>query len=367
MKSVQLAAWLLITALVIYLLIIAKHLLIPLIVAISIWYLINTLAGYFQQIHLLGFRVPSTLSFFFAAITIIALFAFSINIILENAEMMVAAAPRYEQTLDRVIAQMLTWMDFEETPSLAKLLDQIDLRPLIVSLGAGISNFAGRLVLIIIYIIFLLLEQRYFKLKFQAFFSHPEQYRKGVRILERINTSIQTYITVKTFVSFLTAMLSYIGMRIIGLDFAAFWAFIIFLMNFIPSIGSIMATAFVALFALLQFEDVSHLFLTLLVVGSVQLAIGNYLDPRLMGKSLNISPLIVILSLALWGSIWGVIGMALSVPIMVSIMIILSQFPQTAALAVFLSQDGRILELDSTIDSKRVAEAGKELEETEQP
>ncbi len=363
MKSVQLAAWLLITSLVIYLLIIAKHLIIPLIVAISIWYLINTLAGYFQNIRILNIALPRSLSFLFAAVTIIAVFAFSINIILDNAEKMVAAAPRYEQTLDLVIADALSWMDFEETPSLARLLRQIDLRPLVVSLGAGISNFAGQLVLIIIYIIFLLLEQRFFKLKFQAFFSHPEQYRKGMRILERINTSIQTYITVKTFVSFLTATLSYIGMRIIGLDFAAFWAFLIFLMNFIPSIGSITATALVSLFALLQFEDLSHFFLALLVVGSVQLAIGNYLDPRLMGKSLNISPLIVILSLALWGSIWGVIGMALSVPIMVSIMIILSQFPQTAALAVLLSQDGRILELESTLDPRKVSE--KELEERE--
>jgi len=356
MKSIQLASWLLITSLVIYLLIIAKHLIIPLIVAISIWYLINTLAGYFQNIRVLGRRVPRMLSFIFAAITIIAIFAFCINIILENAEKMVAAAPRYEQTLDMVIADLLSWLDFDETPSLAKLLNEIDLRPLIVSVGASISNFAGQLILIIIYIIFLLLEQRFFKRKFQAFFSQPGQYRKGVRILERINTSIQTYITVKTFVSFLTASLSYIGMYFIGLDFAAFWAFLIFLMNFIPSIGSILATALISLFALLQFEDLSYFFLTLLVVGSVQLAMGNYLDPRLMGKSLNISPLIVILSLALWGSIWGVIGMALSVPIMVSVMIVLSQFPQTAALSVLLSQDGRILELDTTVNSDQVVE-----------
>lgn len=352
MKSFQLAAWFVMVALLVYLLVIGKQLIIPLVVAISIWFLINTIAEYIQRLPTGSFQLPRWFTFLAAAVVIIAVFALSIDIILANAEKMVLAMPRYEEILDNLIADILSLLEIKETPSLAKLLDQIDLRPVIVNLGAGISNIAGKLILIIIYVIFLLLEQRSFYLKFQAFFSKPERYQQGLRIMDRINTSIKIYLSVKTFVSLLTGGFSYIVMWLVGLDFAAFWAFLIFLLNFIPSIGSIIATGLVSLFALLQFQDLSEFLLILFLVGGIQLAIGNYLDPRLMGKSLNMSPLVVLLSLALWGSIWGVIGMVLSVPLMVIIMIILAQFPATMPIAILLSQDGRILEWDERMDRR---------------
>lgn len=352
-----------ITALVIVVLIIAKQLLIPLAVAISIWFLINTIADYFMKAEGVGIKVPRWLSLMAAAVVMIGIFAFSINIIMANAEKMVEAAPEYEQTLDKLIAQLLSWMDFEETPSLARLLDQIDIRPIVVNLGASISNLAGKLVLIIIYVIFLLLEQQSFEKKFEAFFSNPVQYQRGVQILGRINHSVKIYLTVKTFASFLTGGVSYLALKWIGVDFAAFWAFLIFLLNYIPSIGSIIATGLVALFALLQFQGFTQFFITLIVIGGIQLAIGNYLDPRMMGKSLNISPLVVLLSLALWGAIWGVIGMVLSVPLMVILMIILSQFQHTIPLAVMLSQNGRILEWEEHLQKRKRKKEARAKEE----
>jgi AI-2 transport protein TqsA len=363
MKSIELAAWLLITALFVVLLIIAKQLLIPLAVAVSIWFLINTIADYFKKVEVLGIKIPRWLSFMAAAVTMIGIFAFSINIIMANVEKMVEATPAYERTFNLLISELLSWMDLEETPSLAKLLEQIDIRRIIVNLGASISNIAGKLVLIIIYVIFLLLEQQSFEKKYEAFFSNPVQYQRGMQILERINDSVKTYLTVKTFASFLTGGLSYLGLKLIGVDFAAFWAFLIFLLNFIPSIGSIIATGLVGLFALLQFQAFPQFFITLIVIGGIQLAIGNYLDPRMMGKSLNISPLVVLLSLALWGSIWGVIGMVLSVPLMVILMIILSQFQQTMPLAVLLSQNGRILEWEEHLEKRKRKKREKEIEE----
>ncbi len=343
MKSLQIAAWFIVAALIIYVLIVAKQLIIPLVIAISIWFLINTIATYFDRIRIGRIRMPHFLSLLAATILIIAALAGSVDIILRTMDKMLAAAPAYEQTLDRFIQDVVANLPFEETPSLARLLDQIDIRKLVISVGGALSNFASKMVLIIIYIIFLLLEERFFPLKFRAFFPSEGRYRLGLRIRERISGSVRTYITVKTFVSLLTGGLSYLILRFLGIDFAEFWAFFIFLMNFIPSIGSLVATGLVSLFALLQFESGSMLFLTLIGIGTIQLVVGSYLDPRLLGRSLNISPLVVLLSLALWGSIWGIIGMVLSVPLMVMLMIILAQFPATAPLAVLLSQNGQIL------------------------
>ena len=172
----------------------------------------------------------------------------------------------------------------------------------------------------------------------------PEaEHREEVRsVLHRMQEQIQTYVAIKTFTSVLTGVLSYIILLIVGVDFAAFWGFIIFLLNYIPTVGSLLATLFPALLALIQFPTPVPFFIVLGGIGFLQFLIGNVLEPRLTGASLNISPLVVILSLALWGSIWGIVGMFLCVPLTVIAMIILSYFERTRPIAILLSGNGRI-------------------------
>lgn len=131
-------------------------------------------------------------------------------------------------------------------------------------------------------------------------------------------------------------------MLIIGVDFAFFWAFLIFILNYIPTVGSLIATIFPAMIALVQFNSFSPFVLVLVLIGSIQLLVGNVLEPKIMGSSLNISSLVVLLSLAFWGSIWGVVGMILSVPITVMMIIVMSHFPGTKNIAIMLSANGKI-------------------------
>ena len=123
---------------------------------------------------------------------------------------------------------------------------------------------------------------------------------------------------------------------------AIFWAFLIFLLNFIPTIGSLLATLFPVIFSLLQFGDFSIALIILFVVGSIQVIIGNFIEPKWMGNSMNISPLVSILSLMFWGLIWGTTGMIVSVPFTVVIIIILSEIEYTRPLAILLSEKGDI-------------------------
>lgn len=126
----------------------------------------------------------------------------------------------------------------------------------------------------------------------------------------------------------------------IGVDYAEFWALIIFLLNYIPTIGSMLAVLFPSMLAIVQFGTVLHPVLTLCLLGGVQFAIGNLIEPRLMGRSLNLSPLVIMLALTFWGAIWGITGMLLCVPITVILMIIFSEFKQTRPIAIMLSADG---------------------------
>jgi len=161
-------------------------------------------------------------------------------------------------------------------------------------------------------------------------------------IIDHIKKDIKTYFVIKTLISLATGITSYIIFISFGVDFALFWAFLIFLLNYIPTIGSIIAVIFPVIFSLLQFESWTiTIFLGIFLTGT-QMFYGNFLEPKLQGNRLNLSPLIIIFSLLFWGQIWGVVGMLLCVPIMVMINIVLAHIPATRPIAILLSEQGNV-------------------------
>ncbi len=142
--------------------------------------------------------------------------------------------------------------------------------------------------------------------------------------------------------SLTTAFASWFIMKSVGLDFSEFWALLIFFSQFYSNIGSIIATIFPALLALIQFESWLPFIIVTSGIVLVQFIVGNILEPRFLSNSLNLSPLVILVSLALWGAIWGILGMFLAVPITVMVMIIAAHFKSSRPLAILLSQDGCI-------------------------
>ena len=162
------------------------------------------------------------------------------------------------------------------------------------------------------------------------------------KLTEQIYRSTNQYVTLKTYVSLLTGGFSYIILLLYGVDYAFLWAFIIFLLNFIPYIGSFIATFLPSIFAIVQFGTIWYFIWIFGSIQVVQLIVGNYIEPRVMGKSLNLSPLVVVITLSFWGYVWGLLGMFLSVPITSIMLIIMAQFPSTRSVAVILSENGEI-------------------------
>ena len=149
----------------------------------------------------------------------------------------------------------------------------------------------------------------------------------------------------------MTGIISYIIMWLFSLDYAIIWAILIFILNYIPNIGSIIAVIFPVIMGLLQFGDLTTVGGLTAALGVVQLAIGNFIEPRLMGNQLNISSFVVLVALGVFGSIWGIAGMFLSVPLTVVIMIILSHFDTTRFIAVMLSGDGIVYGVEAAADA----------------
>ena len=341
-KALNIVIFLMAIILVGWLLIIGRDLLIPLILALIVWYLLDTLAKGLQSFRLGNFGVSYPIALGCAFLVMIAAIILVINMVAANAVELAAQADDYEENiktkLQGLIAMISPHFDF----GLEQLSDLLSPQKLVSWTTGVISSLASSLTLIIIYLLFLFLEQSVFEKKFSALFGDDEKLKKAHEIRTEIMTKIRVYLSVKTLVSVMTGLLSWGLLAWIGVDFAVFWGFIIFLLNYIPTIGSLLGVVFPAILSLVQFDSSWQFFVVVAVLGSAQFSIGNILEPRLMGSSLNLSGLVIMLALAIWGGIWGITGMILSVPITVVIMIICAQFPASRPFAVLLSGKGAV-------------------------
>lgn len=344
MKVLNFTASAVLVTLVFYLLVVGESLLLPLVIAIALWYLINTLARGFSRIEVAGFKFPMPVCLGASLLTFLLLIWALINFLSASADDVLDVAPIYQENLTRRL-ESVPFIDFAafEERSLSELItDWIDIPSYATSIA---SSFAGILAnggLILIYLGFLFLEQGHFSNKISALVSNPDREDEAHRIITRIRDDIQKYISIKMFTSSLTGILSFTFLFTVGVDFAAVWGLLIFLLNFIPTVGSIVATIFPALIALAQSDGYTLFVLVLLGIGALQICIGNILEPRLMGSSFNLSPVVILLNLALWNAIWGIPGMFLCVPFLIIVAIVLSHFPQTRPVAIMLSSDGNL-------------------------
>ncbi|MAS59967.1 MAG: permease [Gammaproteobacteria bacterium] len=344
MKVLNFTASAVLVTLVFYLLVVGESLLLPLVIAIALWYLINTLARGFSRIEVAGFKFPMPVCLGASLLTFLLLIWALVNFLSASADDVLDVAPIYQENLTRRL-ESVPFIDFAafEERSLSELITAwIDIPSYATSIA---SSFAGILAnggLILIYLGFLFLEQGHFSNKISALVSNPDREDEAHRIITRIRDDIQKYISIKMFTSSLTGILSFTFLSTVGVDFAAVWGLLIFLLNFIPTVGSIVATIFPALIALAQSDGYTLFVLVLLGIGALQICIGNILEPRLMGSSFNLSPVVILLNLALWNAIWGIPGMFLCVPFLIIVAIVLSHFPQTRPVAIMLSSDGNL-------------------------
>ncbi len=341
-RIVAFASSIIVVALTFVLLIEGRDLLIPIAVAIMIWYLLNALARGFHALPLGTRHLPNWLAMALAIVTVLIGLALVAELISGNIAQVSDAAPGYQANIEVLITKVSSGFGFEEPPDFAAVFQQVNLRTLAGGFAAAAASFAGNFGIVLVYVLFLLFEQKGFNKKMRALFPDPARREEVRSLLHRIQEHIQTYVAIKTMTSLLTGFVSYAVLKVVGVDFAEFWGFIIFLLNYIPTVGSLLGIIFPTLLALIQFPTLQPFLIVLVGLGIVQFLIGNVLEPRLTGSSLNISPLVVILSLALWGTVWGIVGMFLCVPLTVISMIILSHFDRTRPIAILLSGDGHL-------------------------
>lgn len=343
MTVFRLAAWLISIGLILTLIVVGKSYLVPICVALVFWYLVNALNNKFRQLPVVGRHLPNALTLGMSLVFIgLSLYAIS-DMIVNTVNGFILESGVYLPKLEAQIARVYTGFGIDRPPpSIGDLEIGKQLLGNLALVLSGVTSAAKAIALVLLYVLFFLIEQNSFPKKMAALGLDAPGGTRFTYVLSEINRAMRTYLGVKTLTSIITAVLCYVIFWFIDLDYALFWAFLIFLFNFIPTIGSITATALPALLSLVQYDTLTPFLILVTGVTVIQILIGNILEPRLMGSSLNISPLVVVLTLILWSMLWGIVGMLLSVPITVAIIIICGQFPQTRPIAILLSRNGTV-------------------------
>ena len=331
----------------IFILWIGRSIFIPLLFAAFLWYLLNAISVYYRKIMpcykttsgscKIPNRIYSVLSHVLSFATVsgvIYLFATQIKPMLIE---LYHATPVLQQKLfvfSNFLSDKIGFdIDINLIPNLPQIAGYV---------GSSLAGLATSTGMVLIYLIFMFVEQSSFNKKINAMPLSKIKSKKLRFILNSVDENMKKYLFTKTFISAATGLSSYILLSIIGLEYASVWAFIIFILNYIPTIGSILACAMPIAYALIS-GDTWHLALfTAISLTGLEIIFGNIIDPKLTGKTLNISTLAILINLVFWGMIWGLAGMFFSVPILAAIYITTAQFESTRWIATLLSSDGTI-------------------------
>jgi predicted PurR-regulated permease PerM len=294
--------------------------------------------------------MPGWLALPIALILVLSLTALTMFVVVTNVGAMAADYALYEARFNMILAQAHAALGLSGAPpTLANLIARLDPTRVAAELGQGLQAFASDAIFILIYLGFLFPAGAVMSKKLSFIFGRGAEREAARGVFNRIRESMERYLWVQTVVSLIITGLTYGTLLGFGVQNALFWSFVIFFLNYIPTIGSIAASVLVFAVALVQFPNLATVAGVTLIVSAWQFLIGNFLQPRMTGDSLNLSAIVVLLALAIWGLIWGIAGAFLAAPLTVMLMIVLAQFRSTLWIAILLSADGKPTPRESTL------------------
>jgi AI-2 transport protein TqsA len=299
-----------------------REVMIPFVLAIFITMVVSPVVDF----QVLRWRLPSWIAISSALLVVLAILALLGVVLIISVQTIVRAAGEYSERVVELSQRLFTELnahhiEVDQTRISSELQSRL---PQIITEAAGtVSAVFSSGFLILIFVVFLLVGR------------NPRLRRGG--IYAEIEATIRGYITTKTLISAATGLLVGLILWMLGLRMSMLFGILAFLLNFIPSIGSIIATLLPIPVAVAQFEDPWMILAVVGLPGTVHTIIGTVVEPRLMGRGLELHPVTVLLALAFWGLLWGIMGMVLAVPLAATLRIVLGQFATTRSLSELLA------------------------------
>ncbi len=261
-------------------------------------------------------------------------------VVAANATGFLASLTKAEPKINLMISQIAHALRVRGPGTVDHMLRRLDPAEYFGTIANGLEGFVSNAIFVLIYLGFLIASRHAFERKTVKLFRLREERHEAMQVFLRVRDAMERYLWIQTVTGLIIAVASWLMMLAVGLENALFWAFLIFVVNYVPIVGAVAAILLPALFALAQFDGYTQALLLLAGLWAITFVVGNILLPRMQGDSLNVDPLVVMLSLAFWGALWGLTGMFLSTPLTVLAMVILAQFDGSRWIAILLSADG---------------------------
>ena len=351
-----------------------SNIFIPLVIAVFLYFVFTPFNNW-----LANKKVPMLFITLLDIVITFGLFYGVGRIVVDSFFQFSASLPVYGDKLsEMVIATTVSWGvtdPFFTEFSIDKMLASLNIKDIAGGLFSSTISLLGNVLFVLFFFVFVLsgnktifeaIKHRYvYKRispqlkKLKRNFKHSDnvvdeqklldelEYEKKLReqqletTFKKITEQIQRYILAKVGVNLTAGIITTVVLAIIGVDFPIVWGLFVFLFNFIPTIGSAAALVFPVLFTLVQFDSVGTMLLVLVLMAGIQTLAFNVAEPMIMGKRLNLNPILILLSVLAWGYIWGIVGMLLSVPLTAIIKIIISNSnsPNMEFLGQLMSQE----------------------------
>ncbi len=273
-------------------------------------------------------KIPQSLAMVLALVLIVVFLSVFGLFLINAIDTIATTVGEYAKSFKESIAHIEWLKKWIENIDYDKILNVVEQKlPDIISgaVGTGTALIASLIangLLITFFVIFLL--------------AGRNSHRASVGLYRDIETAVRRYIITKFAISAVTGLLVWLALSMLGLRMAFVFGFLTFLLNFIPNIGSIIATVLPLPLAIAQFDNIWPMIAVVAIPGGLQIIIGNAIEPKLLGRGLELHPVTILLSLAFWGLLWGYMGMVLAVPITAIIRIILIRYETTRAMGHLL-------------------------------
>jgi len=328
-----------------WILVIGRPIFLPIVMSVIVAYVVLGLAELIGRVPGFG-GVPASLRYTFAVAVSLGLMALIVWLIVQNITLISALVPVYQDQMLALVQRGAVAVGLDDEPSWQSLrrdlVGHINLHRMVLGSVVSVASIIGTFAVILIYAAFILSEQKSFANKIARLSDQPARVAQIREVIRDVNSRIGTYLVIKSLINIVLGLASYGIMLVHGVEFAGFWAILIGLFNYIPYFGGIIGVTLPSLLVLLGYGEIWPVIAFVLVMCIPQVALGNFIEPWLMGNSLNVSPFVILVSLVVWTSLWGIFGAILAVPIMAILVIILSEIDATRPIAVLLSKDGSL-------------------------
>ncbi|PJG84140.1 AI-2E family transporter [Caviibacterium pharyngocola] len=288
-------------------------------------------------------KVPHWLAITLLFVMILVIFFFLAGLINSTAREFTQSIPQYKVLLSQRLSDILALAAKYNLPfsvSREQIMEHFDPSVLMNFVSRFVFSFSGvvtNVFVLFLVVIFMLLEAPNAKYKLSLALSADNRLAQHEIYIDRILQGVISYLGVKTIISLITGILIFILLKIAAVQYAILWATLVFLFNYIPNIGSIIAAVPIIVQAFLLNGFATGFAVSLGVIG-VNMVMGNIVEPKMMGRKLGLSTLVVFLSLLFWGWLLGTVGMFLSVPLTMVLKIALEADPHTMKYAVLLGE-----------------------------